>query len=442
MARDCILSVDVGTQSLKAGVYNSELQLIERQQVALKTQFLAVNRVEMDAEDIWKALISAIDSLKHKDRVAGLVFSTLCPSLVPISKDGKVLGPVILHQDRRSAEQSAFALERVGEENFLRINGNLPVPGGISLTSILWIKENNPEIYNRRDVCFGHVITLLLKRLCGVFVIDPSNASFTGLFDTVGFGTWHKELYEPLGIDPEKLPEIIMSDSVAGELCPQASKSLGLPIGLPVGMGANDTTSAAIGAGVTQSGMMMNTSGSVDILVLCLDKPLVSKQHLLRTHAYSGHWLAMRTVGAGGSSLEWFRLNFCRELTRQAFYNDYLPEVLAEHQRAESVFLPYLSGNRHSVDQETASFSNITLKTDRDELLLALLTGIVDFQFDILKFWQENLALNNIIYHVGGGAQDAYTAFKQRKLNAYKLVQIGETAMAGAAKLGFEVLFS
>ena len=437
---DNILAIDVGTQSLRACILNSELSLVERQQVPYTPQVISRDKVEIDAEILWNALVQACGRLKQRDRVKVVTFSTLCPSLLPMDAAGKPLRPIILHLDRRSYEQSQWALQRVGEDKFLEIAGNLPVPGGISLTSLLWIRDHEPDIYSKKDVCFGHAVTFFLKRLTDRFVIDPSNASFTGLYDTVGYGDWDERLYEPLGIDRSKLPEVLMSTSIAGELIEPAARMLGLPEDIPVVIGANDTTCATVGAGVTRSGDIMNTSGTVEILVLCLEKPIVSRNHLLRTHAYPGRWLAMRTVGAGGASIEWFRTNFCKEMTKEMFYQEYLKKVLSPKKMPEARFYPYLSGDRHRIKRKSGAFTRMTLNTDRDDLLLALAYGIIAFQIESISEWRKSVRLSSEIYHVGGGASDAYTGYKQGILNDFRFVQLGETTLAGAAKLAVKAL--
>ena len=360
--------------------------------------------------------------------------------MLPLDTAGRALRPIILHLDRRSYRQAQWALKKVGEENFLNIAGNLPIPGGISATSLLWIRDHEPEIYAKKDVCFGHAVTFFLKRLTDRLLIDPSNASFTGLYDTVGYGDWDERLYGPLGIDRNKLPQVLMSTALAGELIADASRSLGLPANTPVNIGANDTTCAAVGAGVTEAGDLLNTSGTVEILVLCLDKPIVSKNHLLRTHAYPGRWLAMRTVGAGGASLEWFRNNFCQEMTKAAFYGEYLQQVLAPARPPEARFYPYLAGDRHRIKRKSGAFTRLTLNTNRDDLLLALAHGIISFQIESLAEWKKQVRLSSEIYHVGGGASDAYTVYKQNMLKDYRFVQLGETTLAGAAKLALASL--
>ncbi|CAB1055739.1 hypothetical protein D1BOALGB6SA_473 [Olavius sp. associated proteobacterium Delta 1] len=437
---DSILAIDVGTQSLRACVIDSELSLLDRQQVHYTPQVISRDKVEIDAEILWEALVRACSKLKLKNRVSIVTFSTLCPSLIPMDADGRPLRPIILHLDRRSYEQAQWALKKVGEEKFLNIAGNLPIPGGISATSLLWIRDCEPEIYAKQNVCFGHAVTFFMKRLTGRFLIDPSNASFTGLYDTVGYGDWDERLYGPLEIDRDKLPDVLMSTAIAGELINKAAMTLGLPKNIPVNIGANDTTCATVGAGVTEGGDIMNTSGTVEILVLCLDKPIFSKNHLLRTHAYPGRWLAMRTVGAGGASLEWFRTNFCQELTKEVFYNEYLKEVLTPNKVPESRFYPYLSGDRHRIKRKSGAFTRMTLNTNRDDLLLALAHGIIAFQMESISEWNKHVQLSNEIFHVGGGASDAYTGYKQSMLKEYRFVQLGETTLPGAAKLALEAM--
>ena len=94
--------------------------------------------------------------------------------------------------------------------------GNLPIPGGISVTSLLWLRDHETAIYDRRDVIFGHVVTFFMKRLTGGFFIDPSNASFTGLYNTVAYTDWDDDLLQVTQIDKQKLPDVLMSTTMAG----------------------------------------------------------------------------------------------------------------------------------------------------------------------------------------------------------------------------------
>ena len=435
-----ILAVDVGTQSVRACILNRNLDIVDSAKVSYFPIVKSKTMVEIEAETLWGAFVQACSQLKDIRKIESISFSTLCPSLLPMDADGNALSPIILHMDRRSYRQARWALEKVGEEKFLNIAGNLPFPGGISLTSLLWIRDHHPDIYHRNDVVFGHAVSFFMKRLTGKFTIDPSNASFTGFYDTVGYGDWHEELLSEMGVSKNKLPTVVLSETVVGEIDETISRLTGLSKGIPVVIGANDTTCATVGIGVTEPGMLMNTSGTTEILVLCLDRPLVDKDHLLRTHAYQNRWLAMRMVGAGGGSLEWFRRTFCRDLSHKKFYEEYLSDILSSDKVPEAGFQPFLTGDRHRIRQKTGAFTKLTLNTTREDLLLAMAYGIVSFQAKILKEWEKQTSISRKIFHVGGGASEAYTRFKQRYLKDYELIPAGETAVKGSAILGFNAI--
>ena len=123
-----ILAIDVGTQSLRACILDSEFSVLERQQVQYAPRVVSRDKVEIDAEILWNALVQACRKLTLKINVQVMTLSTLCPSLLPMDAAGNPLRPIILHLDRRSYRQAQWALQRVGEERFLNIAGNLPRP--------------------------------------------------------------------------------------------------------------------------------------------------------------------------------------------------------------------------------------------------------------------------------------------------------------------------
>ena len=127
-------------------------------------------------------------------------------------------------------------------------------------------------------------------------------------------------------------------------------------------------------------------------------------------------------------------------MTKETFYKEYLKNVLAPDQMPETRFYPYLSGNRHRIKRKSGAFTRMTLNTNRDDLLLALAHGIIAFQVESISEWQKQVRLSSEIYHVGGGASDAYTGYKQSLLKNYRFVQLGETTLTGAAKLAMEAL--
>ena len=121
---------------------------------------------------------------------------------------GNILVEPIIYSDRRSTEEAEIIKAAVGVEKLFDITANNCMTGAHSGTSMLWIKRNLPEIYEKTKY-FGHINTVLAQKMTGNFAIDYSNASYTNLFETQKGhkGQWSDYLCETIGIAKEKLPK-------------------------------------------------------------------------------------------------------------------------------------------------------------------------------------------------------------------------------------------
>jgi sugar (pentulose or hexulose) kinase len=452
-----ILSADFGTTSLKLAVLDERLNILASRRLEYGCTIEGGGRVEIEAEKVLSAFIRGVRSLDdYAEKIEALSPCTFCPSLVAMDGEGKSLFPVITHLDRRSVEQARRALKIVGKDAFLDINGNLPFPGGISLTSILWLRDTHPEIYGKTRV-FGHFNTYLHRAIAGRFVIEPTNASFTGLYETLKWGGWSEKLCGALGVDARKLPEIELSDALAGGLTKNAAALTGLREGIPVVMGANDSSSAAYGAGVVDNGSILNISGSNEIITIALDRPLVHEKMYLRTHVIRGKWLCL-AITAGGGALEWFRREFCREMSSEAFYGEYLAEFVRRRPGGERAgdgtgegglfpragsgvhFSPYLAGDRHRIEQRKASFRGITLASRREDFLQAILEGILEPMRMVLDLYGVKVDLKREIALTGGLAGSVPLGLKERMFGNYRFRSVPEAAALGNGKLALDAL--
>ena len=216
MTRD-ILAFDVGTTAFKLAVFSPELEKRCEARRAYAVNVYGDGNADVDPEDWWEALRDCCCELKHQLANVGVVaLSVTTPGLTPMDAEGRALGPGILFFDGRSAAQARAIRARVGEEFFLRETCNLPVSGGSSLASILWIRDNQPDVW--RDAAkFGHTNTYLVKRLTGRWAIDPSTVSITGLYNTAADDlTWSKPVLDAAGIPEDRLPPLMRSHSVVG----------------------------------------------------------------------------------------------------------------------------------------------------------------------------------------------------------------------------------
>lgn len=433
MKRELILAGDIGTSSVKVAVYDSSLNIIAESKNP-HSYNASGTHVEMDGDLLFNSFLTALKPLeKYFDDVIALGFSVLCPGLFCFDVKGKLLRHGIIHLDRRSEKQGLELVEKVGEKKFRSIAGNLPYPGGISVTAMQWIKENEPSIYNK-TFKFGHTNTLFLNRLADVWGIDPTNASFTGLYDTVGFTDWSEELCCIIGIPTEKLPPVIPSANIAGKLTQESAKLTGLKKGIPIVMGAADTACATFGAGVVEDGQLMNSTGTVEVMVLCMDKPHYSSKYVLRTHVIPDKWLAMNIIGAGGESLNWVHKEFFRDQTAHQFFNETLPRLYSEYDSGGVTFIPHLAGDRTSIKNKAGILSGLTLATKRENILYAVIEGIIKQMEDGMKEFGEISRLNHTIYYAGGGS-NTLKSFKEKVFRDFKFEIVDNCALKGIGKL-------
>ena len=339
-----ILGLDCGSSSVKAGIVRDGRIIGSIARAAYPTHFDGP-KVEVDPADLLNGIARAIADLgraaKHVDAIG---LSVMSPAWIAMDHNGKPLTRIVTHQDRRSIQIARDLEKRVGMRKFLRIAGNRPFPGGISITTLAWYAKHQPQIIRKADL-IGHLNTFLHRQLTGCRVIDPSNASFTGLYETLKLGSWNKELCHAAGVTIAKLPQIIESDRIPGSITAQAAHRFGLTPGTPVMAGMIDTSAALMLFG-PRVGQLLNVSGSTDVLSLCTDHPRPDEHLLTRAVGIGRLWLSVGTLAAAGSAITWARQQFFRDLSDAQYYS--LVSKLSRDTTPNSVtFDPYLAGEPH-----------------------------------------------------------------------------------------------
>jgi xylulokinase len=142
-----ILAVDIGTTGMKMGVFrlsNGMLNLVRQFSQEYEVNIYNNGLFGDIEQEKWKTAFIA--GCKEMEDLIGNVdvisLSGTTPGLTVMDKDGRALHPAILMLDQRSRKQAQFIIETVGMENLLKTTANMPVAGGCSLASILWIKDN------------------------------------------------------------------------------------------------------------------------------------------------------------------------------------------------------------------------------------------------------------------------------------------------------------
>lgn len=440
-----LLAIDVGSSSVKAAVLVGTQPAGPLIRTAFPTHYDGV-RAEVDPDALLKAVGRAARAAVAgcplgKSRIDLIALSAMSPSWVALDRRGKPLTPIITHQDRRSQTEARWIESEVGMGRHLALTGNRPVPGGISSTTARWFAVHHPALL-RRVTLVGHAQTLLLHHLTGARAIDPSNASFTGLWNTTDTAAhvadWNPDLARLIGVPASALPAVRPADCVAGELTPQGARQLGCRSGTPVLTGLVDTSAALLLAS-TAPGTLLNASGSTDVLAVVTDDPRPDARCLTRHVGVGKRWLHVMTLAAAGSALAWARSVFFADLS-EARYFAILQKVASQPCPASGSsvdFRPYLAGSRVDVEQPAGVITGLRLGTTREDILAALIHALAELSANRLDTLREvsGLRLSRDVLRTGNAGKVLSRVLYARWPRRYRLRDVEEATVRGLGSL-------
>ena len=307
--------------------------------------------------------------------LVGMSFSGQMHGLVLLDKTGQVLRPAIIWADQRSTKQVKEIQDILTQKEIGEMTGN-PVAAGFMLPSLLWVRENETEIFlSARQA-------LLPKdylRFCfsGVYQTEASDASSTALFNPAR-QDWSGELLDRFGLSCNLFPEVKLSYAPAGKINREAARACGLPEGLPLFSGASDQVCQALGNGIIQEGLLSSTIGTGGQLFSPVNRPDYDEKLRLHLfcHALPDLWHYESAILSAGLSLKWLRDQVLAPLSYQEMA-DMALDIPAGSEGL--VFLPYLLGERTPWMDPFASggFVGLTTRHGKDHMIRALMEGVI-----------------------------------------------------------------
>ncbi len=394
---------------------------------------------DIDPAKWQQAFVSCCTALADLAAEADVVaLSGTTPGFTAMDAEGRPLYPAILMLDQRSRRQARHIIDVVGMDTLLAETANMPVAGGCSLASLLWIKDNLPEVY-RHTAVFGHSNTFLANWLTGSFAIDPSSASLTALYNTAQNDlTWNRGIAAAFGISLERLPRVMAAHGSPGRVRTELARRLGLRREPAVVIGGNDAVLAAYSLGIETPGQAMNVNGTCEITLVCLPQCHPSPNYNIRCHVAEDRWLTLYVMNALGIAYEWFRRLFCGEMPAAAFYGEFLPQAVDGWLEKESAvrYVPYLMGSRYSQEPLRAEFLGLTAETSREELLAAMVRGLCRYQGEHLEEIGRVVALSGEIRVSGGALNPSLIRAKARWMRDCRYISEEQSSLKGAALLG------
>lgn len=311
-----ILSIDQGTTSSRAILFETNAQPAYTSQREFRQIFPDSGWVEHDPEEIWSTTLAvcreAIDWSREKSRTIAAIGITNQRETTVIwdRESGKPVYNAIVWQDRRTADFCA-ELKRAGKEPQVRASTGLLLDPYFSGTKIRWILQNVAgvrELANQGRLAFGTTDSFLIWRLTGgkTHATDATNASRTLLFD-IHRQCWDPEMLALLQVPESLLPEVKDSAADYGTTDPDVTG-----LSLPISGVAGDQQAATIGQACFEPGMIKSTYGTGCFAVLNTGNKAVDSNHqLLTTVAYriGGEtcYALEGSIFVAGAAVQWLR---------------------------------------------------------------------------------------------------------------------------------------
>jgi xylulokinase len=236
----------------------------------------------------------------------------------------------------------------------------------------MWLQEHLPGLVNVAR-CSLTTTGYVNYKLTGRVVTNASDASILFAYD-LAHGGWSTSLLEAFGLPSHLYPEVQPCSKVIGGLTPTAAAELGLPAGIPVVAGGEDTSSAGLALGAVRPGMAFLSLGTAGTLYTTEPRPLVHPQLLTFEHVLERQFLVGGSMGAIGAALAWLRT----ALGDNDDYAALIELAAAANPGAGSlIFLPYLNGELQPINDGYARgvFFGMSMNTGKAELVRAVLEG-------------------------------------------------------------------
>ena len=317
-----VLSIDQGTTSTRAIVFDHDGQVVSSGQMEHRQIFPHAGWVEHDPAEIWAntrevigLALSRAELTRHD--IAGVGITNQRETTIVWEKDtGRPVYNAIVWQDTRTQDIIDAVAAAHGPDRFRERTG-LPLATYFSASKIAWILRNVDGARERAEagqLLFGTVDTWLLWNLTGgidggVHATDVTNASRTLLVD-ISSMTWDTELLDEFDIPVSMLPEIRSSSEVYGVI---SGSSLLREV--PVAGILGDQQAATFGQAAFDAGDSKNTYGTGNFLIVNTGTTLVHSTHgLLTTPAYQLgdgpiHYALEGSIAVTGSLIQWLRDN-------------------------------------------------------------------------------------------------------------------------------------
>jgi glycerol kinase len=441
-----ILSLDQGTTSSRAILFNKKGEIVHVAQKEFTQLFPKPGWVEHNANEIWGSILSVIASVLTEsnikpEQIAGIGITNQRETTVVWDKEtGVPVYNAIVWQSRQTS-QICDKLKAAGHNDLFREKTGLLIDAYFSGTKVKWILDNVDGAREKAEagkLMFGTIDTWLIWKLSGgkAHVTDYSNASRTLMFNIHDL-KWDEELLQILGIPASMLPEVRPSSEVYAKTAPH--HFFGQEI--PIAGAAGDQQAALFGQACFEEGMGKNTYGTGCFMLMNTgDKAVKSEHGLLTTIAWGLNgkveYALEGSIFVAGSALQWLRdgLRMLKDASDSETYAEKVESTDGVYVVPAFVGLgtPYWDS-----DVRGAVFG-LTRGTSKEHFVRATLESLAYQTKDVLAAMEVDSGIELKTLRVDGGAvkNNFLMNFQSDILNVpVERPVVNETTALGAAYL-------
>lgn len=403
-----ILTIDAGTTSVRALLYDKEKEQIVRiEKEPFRQYFPKPAWVEHDAEEIWEkvkqCLIRVTNDVDAKEIIGIGITNQRETTVAWDKKTTKPLYNAIVWQCRRTSKYCE-KLKKSPKSIAIQNKTGLIPDAYFSATKMKWFIDNVKEVRKAlvdNRLCFGTIESFLVYKLTNgkSFVTDITNASRTMIFN-IQTCEWDEDLLKLFSIPPKALPRVVSNDEIVGttNLLGEEIKIAGL---------IGDQQSSLFGQGCFDKGMAKNTYGTGCFMLVNTGKDRIkSRKGLLTTIAYKlknkVHYALEGSVFNAGSVVDWAINNL-----GIAKNPEELTQLATDLKNNEGVYLvPAFTGlGTPYWDMDARGLiCGMTRGTDKRHIARAVLESMAYSVYDVLKNASREGKLKIKELHIDGGA--------------------------------------
>lgn len=387
------MGIDIGTSNVKALLIDEKGNVVKSMSLPLKLLSPNPAWAEQNPFDWWNAVETLLNQVPKDMKILRIGLSGQMHTLVATDDAGKVLRNAILWCDQRTAAECEDATRKLGgESKVIEMTGN-PIYPGFTMPKILWMRNNEPRIYEKIRTCFI-AKDYIGWRLTGEKSSEVSDDSGSACYD-VSARKWRSDLLRTLDIPEEWLPPVKASQDIRGTWN-----------GIEVVGGGADNAVSALGLGVCEPGDCMISIGTSGTVLAATEKTkpdMTGRLHFFN-HVLPNQSYYMGCMLSAAASLNWFK-----EKMKDASWGDIEKSVKDTPIGANGMlFLPYLNGERtpHRNSNARGVLYGFSAMSEAKHIYRGVMEGITYGLRDSFELIKEMTDVKRVLV-VGGGAKNA-----------------------------------